>query len=104
MKSIVDNKEEYIQYYELIREKIRKEAERNSKFSIIGTTEVSFVVRKDGSLKSIAIMNSANRYQDKVEEAASNSVKQASPFPPFPEALKIEELSFQVAIVFKKNK
>jgi len=40
---------------------------------------------------------------NKVEEAALRSIKNASPFLPFPEALNVKELSFQVAIVFKKT-
>ena len=96
--------EEYIQYYELIRQSIKKSAMDHNDSGISGTVQICFVLAKNGTLKELEITGEKEMERSKLKKTAALIIKNASPFPPFPESVKSNELTFQVAIVFKKNK
>lgn len=96
--------EEYIQYYELIRESIKKYVSKNyTRFREEGIIEVAFTLNKNGILKNLAVDTSKSIKSPRLKTIALKSIKEASPFPPFPDSLKKKELAFAIAIIFKKE-
>ena len=96
--------EEYIQYYELIREKIKKLVARNYTSSREeGAVEVAFTLDKRGALKNISIDEANSARCEALRETALKSIRQCSPFPPPPEALGKRDIVFSLAIIFKKK-
>jgi protein TonB len=96
--------EDYIHYYELVREKIKKRvAKKYTRFREEGTVEVSFTLRKNGTLKGTLIDEPKSTDKAFLKAAAIKGIKEASPFPAFPASLEAEELAFALAIIFKKQ-
>ena len=96
--------EAYIQYYELVRERIKKYAAKNYTRSLKeGAVEAGFILNKNGTLKSASVNKSKSTDSAFLVDAALKSIKEASPFPPFPDSLKKKELAFAIAIIFKKE-
>ena len=96
--------EEYIQYYELIRESIKKYVSKNyTRFREEGIIEVAFTLNKNGILKNLAVDTSKSIKSPRLKTIALKSMKEASPFPPFPDSLEKKELAFAIAIIFKKE-
>jgi len=96
--------EEYIQYYELIREKIKKLVARNYRASRKeGAVEVAFVLDKKGALKNVSVDDANSAPCEALRETALKSIKQCSPFPPPPEALGKRDITFSLAIIFKRK-
>lgn len=95
--------EEYIEYYELIREKIKKHVAKSYTRSMKeGRVDVNFMLSRNGTLKDLSIDDKRSATSTFLRKAALRSVKQASPFPPFPSSLEGEDLAFNLAIIFKK--
>lgn len=96
--------EEYITYYELIREKIKKRVTRYyRKRGEEGSVDVIFALTREGRIKSLEIAEVKGRNRAYLEKIARKSIKSASPFPPFPKALHKNELTFTISIIFKKR-
>ena len=96
--------EDYIQYYELIRGKIKKcvaAKYKNSRFE--GSVDVTFVVNRKGDLKKLYLDQKKSTKDPRLVKTALKSIKDASPFPVFPETLDKQELVFSIAIVFRKE-
>ncbi len=67
-----------------------------------GKTVVCFTINKDGSLANVAIVAHAD--SKVLDEAALNIVEKASShFPPVPDSLMKDQVSYVVPIVFKKG-
>ena len=96
--------EEYIAYYDLIRERIKVYVTQYYKsLAEEGSVEVIFLLGNDGKLKKLhidEINSSRSRY---LHNVALESVKSASPFPSFPKILNKKELTFSIAIIFQKE-
>lgn len=96
--------EEYIQYYELIREKIKKTVARNyTRFREEGMVEVAFTLDKRGHLKNLIIDKLKSASSASLHKTALRGIERAAPFPAFPPLLKRDDLTFAIAIIFKKN-
>jgi len=96
--------EEYIQYYELIREKIKKTVARNyTLFREEGMVEVAFTLDKRGRLKNLIIDKLKSASSASLHKTALKSIERAAPFPAFPPLLKRDDLTFAIAIIFKKQ-
>jgi len=96
--------EEYIQYYELIREKIKKLVARNYATSREeGAVRVAFTLDKNGRLKDLLINKPRSVNITALHKAAIRSVRGAAPFPVFPPSVKRNDLTFNLAIIFKKK-
>lgn len=94
--------EDYIQYYELIRERIRKYVMRNcSSFVDEGGVDLLFTLTDKGALKTISVDESRSVKSSYLKKAALRSVRKAAPFPSFPDSLERGELTFSISIVFK---
>jgi TonB family protein len=97
--------EEYIAYYELIRQKIKKYVNRHYKKRRAegGRVDVIFALNKRGRMTNLEIAGIKGRDRAYLGGIAQKSVKSASPFPPFPAALKKDTLTFTISIIFKKG-
>jgi len=100
----IKSTKDYINYYSLIREKIRA-CLRDDYKSYHGEGEVTltFVLNSAGAVESIAIdpMNSTNNKS--LQNISLSSIKEASPYPSFPKALTLPKMSFSLQISFKKQ-
>lgn len=91
----------YNNYYQTVREKIRRHAYDNYLRYETGEVYLVFVVLKDGSLKEAKIVEEKSSAANYLKEVALKSVSEASPYPVFPEGLSYPELSFNVIISFE---
>ncbi len=91
----------YNSYYEAVRDKIRKCAYDNYNRYETGEVYLVFVVNNDGSLKDAKIVEEKTQAAGYLKEVALQSLKDASPYPVFPDGLAYPELSFNVIISFE---
>lgn len=63
-----------------------------------GKVLVAFVLDKDGHILDLSVQRSSGH--EKLDEAAVEAVKKAASFPPIPEKLKRETMSFKLPISF----
>ena len=93
----------YMDYYRLIRERIRANAYHNYNSIEKGEVLVNFLVEKDGLLKNINL-DSQSVKNRALRGIALKSVRESAPFPEFPEELsKYSHLQFNISIYFKNN-
>ncbi len=96
---------DYINYYQLLREKIRQRVKRGYRSSYSeGEIRVNFTLNANGSLVSCDIDRTGSSGDAKLAELAVSSVRQASPFPPLPKALAVPTMNFSVTVVFNKER
>ncbi|MFA5146449.1 MAG: energy transducer TonB [Candidatus Omnitrophota bacterium] len=94
----------YIDYYQLIREKIKEELKyRYRRWYKEGDVILNFILKSDGTLIGFDTDKAASTGDARLAEIASLSIKQASPFPPFPEGLPFPQMSFTVTVSFKEK-
>jgi len=91
----------YINYYQIVREKIRRTAYQNFTGTDTGEVYLSFIISKSGGLKDIRIAEEKSTSNEYLQKTALRSVRESSPFPEFPDALNYAELSFNVVIAFE---
>lgn len=100
----IKSTKDYINYYQLIREKIRR-ALKSRYRSYYGEGDVCliFILRSDGRLISIAADPEASTRDRVLVDTAIRSLKDAAPFVRFPKALALPQMSFTVTVSFKKQ-
>ncbi len=91
----------YINYYQFIREKIRRSAYQNYVRTETGEIYLSFIVYANGQIKETRLLEDKSSADSYLREVALQSVKDASPFPYFPKELDYPQLSFNVIISFE---
>lgn len=91
----------YINYYQMVREKIRRAAYQNYSRMETGEVYLSFVILSDGSLKETRLLEEKSSSSPYLREVALRSIKEAAPFPNFPKELDYPHLSFGVVISFE---
>lgn len=91
----------YLNYYQFVREKIRRAAYQNYGRSQEGEVYLSFIVLKEGSLKDVRLVEQKSSLNPYLRGVALKSIKDASPFPVFPRDLDYPQLSFNVIISFQ---
>jgi protein TonB len=64
-----------------------------------GAVQIRFTLTRQGSLKGDPVMETQSRYR-LLNESALEAVKNAAPYPPFPEEIPEDEMSFQVTVSF----
>lgn len=99
----VESNPAYINYYKIIRGKIRDNAFRYYNQKEEGEIFLSFVVAGNGQLREIYLKKESTN-DETLRNIAARSVKDASPFPGFPRELKeYHQLQFNISIHFKNN-
>jgi outer membrane biosynthesis protein TonB len=100
----IKSTKDYINYYDLIREKIRQRLKDHySRQYREGEVRLVFVLRSDGTLTSEEADSAYSTQDASLIDIALKSLKEASPLPPFPKALDLPEMSFDLTVVFKKD-
>ncbi len=97
----------YIGYYRLVREKIRYYADKNyikEGSASEGEVFLSFVVTSNGELLHILMVDNKSTNDSMLRNIAIDSVKDASPFPVFPQGMNQYQITFNVIISFELNK
>lgn len=95
----------YLDYFQAIRERIRQRALKNyPRYPISGQITLSFVLLSSGELKSLKIINEKSSQNQHLRDAALQSIKDASPYPPFPASFKQPEITFNILISFELSR
>lgn len=98
----VQSSPEYLNYYDMIREKIRKNAFELYRSRENGRVIIDFVLDSKGSLVDIKVKIEGSSNSRYLKQVALKSVYRSLPFPDFPEALKTHRsLPFNVSIFFR---
>ncbi|MFH1854777.1 MAG: TonB family protein [Candidatus Omnitrophota bacterium] len=100
-------KASYISYYRAVREKIRQCADRSYPSNrMLGQGEVflSFVVTSSGELLRAKVIEERSVSNRVLKNLAIESIKEASPFPPFPKGMSQYQITFNIIISFEFNK
>jgi len=93
----------YMDYYRIIREKIRSRAYENYNSLKRGEVILTFMVSKDGSLRKVRLDKESIKHSG-LRKIALRSIKESAPFPEFPPELKdYSHLQFNLSISFKNN-
>jgi TonB family protein len=92
----------YMNYYKMIRERIKKNAYHYYESEDSGIVYVSFVVLENGKLYKLHLLDKSTKSKELIKTAL-RSIRDADPFPPFPEELAYPKLQFNVSIHFKNN-
>jgi periplasmic protein TonB len=94
---------QYLTYNQSIRQKIMQRAYRyidNPHFQS-GGVYLTFILARTGELREINIIENKTNANDYLRQVAIRSVREASPFAPFPQDLRYPELTFNVIISFE---
>jgi len=91
----------YINYYQIVREKIRRSAYQNYTHNETGEVYLSFIISCDGYIKEVRLVEEKTKAANYLRGIALSSVKDASPFPNFPKELDYPQLSFNIIISFE---
>ena len=94
----------YANYYQLIRETIRQKLKNYYKtVDAKGDVVLAFILTSSGALTDIDVDRLKSVQDASLIRIATESVKEASPFPPFPKELSVSKMSFDLTISFKKQ-
>jgi hypothetical protein len=97
--------DEYMAYYNSIRERILKRLKRNYSHDYDdGDVHLFFVLDGKGRLFRMDVDLSGSTRNMALVDIALSSLKQASPFGPPPEGLDLKRIPFGLIITFKKDR
>lgn len=94
---------DYLLYTELLREKIKERLKKKyRRYAGEGDIQLLFILNSDGSLYAFDAASdpSANKH---LRDTAYYGLKEAAPFPRFPETLSYDRMAFSIIISFRKN-
>jgi TonB family protein len=95
------SREEVISYQQLIREKIREVvARRYHVSSLEGDVYLEFVIDGLGNVLDFRI-DRLKSSPGRLTDIVASSIKEASPFPPPPEGIRKDRVSFTIIISFR---
>ena len=95
---------DYINYYQLLRERVRRRLKANYRDrSREGDVELVFVLTSQGSLLDAGADDARSSPDAYLRRIALASLKEAAPFPSFPEGLSVDRMSFTLTVSFKKS-
>lgn len=94
----------YVSYSKAVREKIKKKLVENYRdYYKDGEVYILFIIKANGKLRAFGIDYDKSTDDKKLLDVAAASLKESSPFPPFPETLDTEQLPFSIELSFKKR-
>ena len=100
----IKSTKDYVNYYHLIREKIRKRLKSNYRTYLNeGEIALIFTLTSDGRLTDVSVAGAAADNYAPLADVATRSIREASPFPKFPEALSLPQMTFDLTVTFKKR-
>ena len=91
----------YLAHSQIVREKIKRALYQNYNRMEEGQVFITFVLTRQGRLKNVRLIDKKSSSNSYLRKIALESVKDASPFPGFPEELDYKQLSFNVVISFE---
>ena len=93
----------YLSYNETIRQKIKQRAYTyvNDPAFQAGEVYLTFVLKADGTLQAIKIIDERTKANNYLRSIGLRSIKESSPFPPFPKDFNYPELTFNIVISFE---
>lgn len=91
----------YLDYYQIVRNRIKDRAYRNYARMDAGEVYLTFVLASNGSLKQIKLIDEKTSAGAYLKDVGLKSIRESSPFPSFPHNLAYPELSFNVIISFE---
>jgi len=97
-----EKKRIFFQYYDLIRKKIKDHTiyPYQAKVGVLeGDSYISFVLKRSGHIRKIILLESSGF--PLLDDAAMNSIRNAEPFPPFPENLIGNDVKLNIPISFR---
>jgi outer membrane biosynthesis protein TonB len=96
----------YVTYHEQVREKIRNRAYfyvDDPRFET-GEVYLTFILGSDGVLREVKIIEDRTGANNYLRNVGLRSIRESSPFPPFPRDLNYPELTYNVVISFEMGK
>ncbi len=100
VESEKSHNQSYDTYYDFVREKIRRAAYQNHNRNETGEIYLAFIISSTGTLQDARIIEEKSSVNNYLREVALRSIKDAAPFPFFPQELDYPQLSFNVIISF----
>ncbi len=100
VESDKSHSQSYDTYYDFVREKIRRAAYQNHNRNETGEIYLAFIISSTGELRDARILEEKSSLNNYLREVALRSIKDAAPFPAFPQELDYPQLSFNVIISF----
>lgn len=95
------NNPSYLNYYQIVREKIKRAAYQNYAQAETGEVYICFIIFSEGQLGEIKLNDDKTNATSQLCDVALRSVREASPFPVFPTTLEYPQLTFNVIISFE---
>lgn len=95
----------YLTYTEAIRALIRSQAYHYIDAPDLenGDVYMTFILGRSGQLKALRIIEERSLANDFLRKVGVESIEAADPFPPFPQDLNFQELTFNIKISFQVN-
>ncbi len=94
---------QYLSYNQSMRQKIRQRAYNyidHPDFQI-GEVYLTFLLTSNGRVKDVRVLEEKTHSNEYLRKVAVRSVKESSPFPPFPKGFDYPEFTFNLLISFK---
>lgn len=102
-ESKIRGTKQYVNYYQVIRDRIGASLRTRYKNTYgSGDVYLIFTLRADGLLESVTVDEPASTDNEILLDTAIRSVRDAAPFAPFPPALKVPRMTFDLAVTFRK--
>lgn len=94
-------KSKYKNYYYSIRNKIYKRAYLNRNKPIKGEVAVEMLIERNGELSDVKILEDKSTSDEYLREITLKSVRESSPFPPFPDSFNYQACKFKIILDFQ---
>ena len=91
----------YINYYQIVRSRIKDRAYANYGKFESGEVYLTFMLDAQGTLKRIKVIEERTHANQYLRQISARSIEESNPFPPFPSDLNYPELSFNVIISYE---
>lgn len=95
------NRKQYLNYYQIVRERIKFLAYRNYVGDSTGEVFLKFTLDTNGKLLSLQVIDGRSNAKSFLKRVALKSVRDAAPYPAFPKDLTLPKLNFNIIISFE---
>lgn len=98
------NRPQYLNYYQIVRERIKLCAYRNYIGDSTGEVFIRFTLASNGQLKANQVIDERSQAGNFLKQIALKSIRDAAPYPAFPKEIIHSELKFNTIISFELKK